>query len=85
MSSDAGSALAPEVDDGIAWVPVADTASLQVLRHLVASVDAVPVLILGSYRQTDLDGEHPLTALLADLHRQPGVTRIRRPVSMESA
>ncbi len=60
--------------DDLHW---ADTASLQVLRHLVASADAMPVLILGSYRQTDLAGEHPLTALLADLHRQPGVTRIR--------
>lgn len=59
--------------DDLHW---ADTASLQVLRHLVASADAIPVLVLGAYRQTDLGAEHPLTALLADLHRQPGITRI---------
>lgn len=60
--------------DDLHW---ADAASLHVLRHLVTSADEMAVLILCTYRHTDLGQEHPLTALLADLHRQSGITRIR--------
>lgn len=60
--------------DDLHW---ADAASLQLLRHLVASAGAMAVLILCTYRHTDLVQQHPLTALLADLHRMPGVERLR--------
>jgi hypothetical protein len=55
----------------------ADAASLHVLRQLVASADATAVLILCTYRHTDLRHEHPLTARLADLHRHACVARLR--------
>ncbi len=35
------------------------------------------VMVLGTYRDSDLSREHPLTALLADLHREQGVERIK--------
>ncbi len=60
--------------DDLHW---ADRASLHVLRHLVASAESIALLVLCTYRHTDLNQDHPLTALLADFHRQPAVTRIR--------
>ncbi len=60
--------------DDLHW---ADAASLQVLRYLVSSARAMSVLLLCTYRHTDLGQQHPLTALLADLHRQPNVGRLR--------
>ncbi len=60
--------------DDLHW---ADAASLQMLRHLVSSASASSVLLLCTYRHTDLGQQHPLTALLADLHRQPNVGRLR--------
>jgi class 3 adenylate cyclase len=60
--------------DDLHW---ADAASLHVLRHLVASAPQMAVLVLCTYRHTDLGPDHPLMALLADLHRQSGITRLR--------
>ena len=33
-------------------------------------------MVVGTYRDTDLSRDHPLTALLADLHREQGVERV---------
>ncbi|MDQ1476491.1 MAG: hypothetical protein QOE62_1720, partial [Actinomycetota bacterium] len=60
--------------DDLHW---ADSASLQLLRHLVVAAGAMAVLVLCTYRHTDLGQQHPLTALLADMHRLPGVGRLR--------
>lgn len=60
--------------DDLHW---ADAASLHVLRQIVASTPEMAVLMLCTYRHTDLAPEHPLTALLADLHRESGITRLR--------
>ncbi len=34
------------------------------------------MLVVGTYRDTELDRRHPLTAMLADLRRDPDVTRV---------
>ena len=59
--------------DDIQW---ADNASLQLLRHIAAAEQAMRVLILGTYRDTELSLGHPLTDTLATLHRQSGISRV---------
>ncbi|HEV2370031.1 MAG TPA: AAA family ATPase, partial [Acidimicrobiales bacterium] len=53
--------------DDLHW---ADESSLGLLRHLVRA-DFGPLLVVGTYRVTDLDRSHPLAAVLADLRREP--------------
>ncbi|MDH3754165.1 MAG: AAA family ATPase [Acidimicrobiia bacterium] len=60
--------------DDLHW---ADAASLHLLRHILSTTRDMAVLVLGTYRHTDLGRDHPLTALLADLHRRGGVERIQ--------
>jgi class 3 adenylate cyclase/tetratricopeptide (TPR) repeat protein len=59
--------------DDLQW---ADGPTLSLLRHVVAGA-SMPVMVVGTYRDSDLPREHPLTALLADLHREQGVERIK--------
>ena len=59
--------------DDLQW---ADTGSLLLLRHLTAANQPMRVLVLGTYRDSEISGSHPLTDSLAALHRQGGVTRI---------
>jgi class 3 adenylate cyclase len=59
--------------DDLHW---ADAPTLSLLRHVVTSGSAMPVMVVGTYRDSDLPRDHPLTALLADLHREQGVQRI---------
>jgi class 3 adenylate cyclase len=59
--------------DDLHW---ADTASLQVLRHLIASSTPTNVTVAITYRDTDLGRGDPLTQLLADLHREANVARL---------
>jgi predicted ATPase/tetratricopeptide (TPR) repeat protein len=61
------------VIDDLHW---ADATSLQLLRHLVSAPVALRVLILGTYRASDLSRTDPLTALLADLRREQSVSRL---------
>ncbi len=60
--------------DDLHW---ADSPTLSLLRHVVAAGLSMRVLIVGTYRDTDLSREHPLAALLADLHREQGVDRLK--------
>jgi class 3 adenylate cyclase len=60
--------------DDLHW---ADGPTLSLLRHIVATGSAMRVLLMGTYRDSDLAREHPLTALLADLHREQGVQRLK--------
>ena len=61
------------VVDDLHW---ADMGSLLLMRHVVAN-DPVPgLLVVGTYRDTDLDRTHPLATMLADLHRRGDVERI---------
>jgi class 3 adenylate cyclase len=59
--------------DDLQW---ADKGSLFLLRHLGAAEQGMRVLILGTYRDSELSQSHPLTDTLAALHRQRGVSRI---------
>ena len=69
------SAAAPVVLvlDDLHW---ADKPSLILLRHLLRSPTPMRVLFLGTYRDTDLDRSHPLSDVLGELRRQPGVDRL---------
>jgi class 3 adenylate cyclase/tetratricopeptide (TPR) repeat protein len=58
--------------DDLQW---ADTASLQMLRHLIASTTPMDVVISCTYRNTDLGRGSLLTKLLSDLHREANVAR----------
>ncbi len=59
--------------DDLQW---ADKGSLLLLRHLAAAEQAVRVLILGTYRDSELSSSHPLIDTLAALHRQSKISRI---------
>ena len=59
--------------DDLHW---ADPATLRLLAHLAAAPEPSALLLLGTYRQTDLGRGHPLSALLADLRREPRAERI---------
>jgi tetratricopeptide (TPR) repeat protein len=60
--------------DDLQW---ADSPTLSLLRHVVTAGSSIPVVLVGTYRDSDLSRDHPLTALLADLHREQGVERIK--------
>jgi class 3 adenylate cyclase/tetratricopeptide (TPR) repeat protein len=50
--------------------------TLLLLRHLVSRrSDATRLLVVGTYRDTELTHDHPLVEVLADLRRQEGVER----------
>lgn len=59
--------------DDLHW---ADASSLALLRHVLASQSPLACLVVGTYRQSDLSSDHPLTSLLADLHRMPSASRV---------
>jgi tetratricopeptide (TPR) repeat protein len=61
------------VIDDLHW---ADRATLLALRHLLRSEELRTVLVIGTYRDTDLDRSHPLAAMRADLRRERSVERI---------
>ena len=52
--------------DDLQW---ADEASIRLLCFCAGGARGVPVLIIGTYRDTDLDPAHPLATGLADLTR----------------
>lgn len=60
--------------DDLHW---ADSPTLALLRHVVTAGSSIPVMVVGTYRDSDLSLDHPLTALLADLHREGGGERIK--------
>jgi DNA-binding SARP family transcriptional activator/class 3 adenylate cyclase len=45
--------------------------TLLLLRHVLRSREAMRLLLLGTYRDTELDRAHPLAQVLADLRREP--------------
>ena len=59
--------------DDLQW---ADQPTLSLLRHVAAAGASMRVMVVGTYRDSELSHGHPLTALLADLHREQGVERI---------
>jgi class 3 adenylate cyclase len=59
--------------DDLHW---ADGATLVLLRHLSRFLSRHPVLVLGAYRDVELDRQHPLGDALAALRREVEVERI---------
>jgi DNA-binding SARP family transcriptional activator len=60
--------------DDLHW---AASPTLLLLRHLIRSERELGGLVLGTYRETELDRSQPLAQLLADLHRDVGTQRVR--------
>ncbi|MDQ4130782.1 MAG: hypothetical protein M3133_07330, partial [Actinomycetota bacterium] len=72
--TDAGSASPVLlVLEDIHWLP---KPALLLLRHVLRSAVAMRLLVVGTYRDTELGRDHPLHELLGDIHRLPGVTRL---------
>ena len=63
----AGTAPAIVVFDDLHW---AGRPTLQLLRHLVRSPLPARTLFVGTYRETELAGGHPLQELVGDLRRE---------------
>jgi len=59
--------------DDLHW---ADGPTVELLRFLLSRLHDAALALVATYRDTDLAEEHPLRRLVADLHRQGGVTRI---------
>jgi hypothetical protein len=59
--------------DDLQW---ADKASLQLLRHVMAAEQTMRILVLGTYRDSELSRSHPFLETLAALRRQQGVARV---------
>lgn len=65
--------LAVIVLDDLHW---AKAESLALIRHLLQRAMTTPVLLIATFRNSDIDAAHPLSSLLADAHREPGCTRL---------
>ncbi|WP_130504467.1 AAA family ATPase [Microterricola gilva] len=64
------------------WI---DAASVEMLRYLVRRIDALPVLLVISYRDTVVGVGHPLLPLLGDIARLDTASSIAlRPLSLAS-
>ncbi len=59
--------------DDLHW---ADRPTLLLLQHLVRRLEGSRILIVGTYRDVELDRRHPLAETLADLRRNPGFERL---------
>lgn len=68
--------------DDLHW---ADTPTMRLFAHLAARPSGPPTLILIAYRETDVEGGHPLTATIADLQRDLPVDRLVLPGLDEEA
>jgi class 3 adenylate cyclase/tetratricopeptide (TPR) repeat protein len=54
----------------------ADEPSLLLLQFLAPQLTETRVLVLGMYRETDLEGDHPLRPALAEFARAPGTSTL---------
>lgn len=59
--------------DDLHW---ADQPTLHLVKHIAASDRAMRVLLIGTYRRSDVAADQPLARLLADLRSDPTVSRI---------
>ena len=65
--------------DDLHW---ADAATCQLIKRLVRPAgrrSSEPLLVLGTYRETDLEAAHPLMELTAALRREHAMSRIALP------
>jgi hypothetical protein len=59
--------------DDLHW---ADAQSVALLKHVVSAAESCAVQVIVAFRDSDLDKDHPLGTVLADLRRIEGVERI---------
>jgi class 3 adenylate cyclase/tetratricopeptide (TPR) repeat protein len=59
--------------DDLHW---ADAASVQLLRHVLATNRSLRVLIVATFRDSDVGADHVLADALAAMHREHGVHRV---------
>lgn len=71
-SAGGGSGVVLVIDD-LHW---ASKTTLLLLRHLLRTLPRSELCVIATYRDTAIDRSHPLSELLADLRRQPGVERL---------
>lgn len=53
-----------------------DRGTLELLEHVAYNISSKKILIVGTYRDTEVDQTHPLTDLLVELRRLPDFNRI---------
>lgn len=68
--------------DDVHWT---DEASLQLLEHVAPALTDIPVLVIATYRDVELDAYRPLAKTLEDLVRRRLVTRMSLPRFDEDA
>jgi hypothetical protein len=61
------------VVDDLHWAP---PPTLALLAHVVRAADPAPLLVLGTFRDTEVGRHHPLAPVLADLRRIEGIERL---------
>lgn len=59
--------------DDLHW---SDTASLQLLRQVLIGHTVDRLLVIGTYRDSEMGADHPLADLFARMHRERGVERL---------
>ena len=59
--------------DDLHW---ATKPTMLMLKHVLRFSGSMALLVIGTYRDSDLGRNHPLTELLADLRRETGVQRL---------
>ena len=62
--------------DDLQWT---DQTSLLLLHYLARGTYKTPLLLLGAYRETDVDEKHPLSPVLTELNRE----RLLRPITLK--
>ena len=70
-----GARITPQVVliDDLQW---ADESTLLLLQHLAQQLERIPLLIVGTYRDVDLDVERPFAGMLEALTRQRLATKL---------
>ena len=61
------------VIDDLQW---SDSQSLRLLRHVITTVESARLLVVGTFRDTELSPSSPLRDLLGALQREPSISRI---------
>ncbi len=59
--------------DDLHW---ADKPTVLLLRHIATLMEPTALLVIGTYRSTDVSRTHPLVEVLTDLRREGGAQRI---------
>jgi len=55
----------------------ADSGSLGLFRHLARQLRSRPIMLLATYRESELDEARPLNKVLLDVSREPQTTRLK--------